>query len=180
MACQPNPVLNALLLQLFLTYLQPQLMQQTALLNHGQQVQPAALEPAPFNFNQLAPVGPRYTTTLVTSTLVTNVTTTLSKVVSVRFRNQRIPTTVFTKTVVQVTETVTATETLALEPTLLAGRRRRRDAVEIESSMASLHDADVDESRLLTHVSVVAVAPRVQQAWNRFVSVLEQEAMERV
>ena len=200
--------MNALLFQLLLAYLQPQMFRQPLpyaqpfVSNDGQDLQQLPAAPM-FNLNNLLrpnelSSAPRFTTTVITSSFVSTVTQTLSTVISIWFRNERIPTTIFSKKILQVTETVTSTSTIAVEPTLL---RKRRDEqaepiIELDSSFSSdflatdvyltnpLQSLDGDpldqNAEQAADLSAIAQQPQVQEAWNRFLLVLEQVAMDKL
>ena len=120
-------------------------------------------------------------TTTWTTSVVSTVTETMSKVVSIWFRNERIPTTILSSQTRLVTDTIVMTSTLQpVEPTMRV--RERRDAV-LESSIASplegeagqkhsdplpMRTARWDEQALLTDL---LTRPQVAEAWNHFLKV---------
>jgi hypothetical protein len=197
--------MNAVLFQLLLAYLQPQMFRQPLpyaqpfVSNDGQDFQQLPAAPM-FNLNnllrpnELSSAPPRFTTTVVTSSFVSTVTQTLSTVISIWFRNERIPTTIFSKKIVQVTETVTSTSTVAVEPTLLRKRRGEEPIIELDSSLSSdvlatdayltnpLQSLDGDplDPNPAADLSAIARQPQVQEAWNRFLLVLEQVAADKL
>ena len=121
-------------------------------------------------------------TTLVTSTLVSTITQTLSRVVSIWFRNVRIPTTIFTKKQQVVTDYVTVTSTLAVQPTLLRSRRDgdQEELTDIDPSFVQIQQSAAIPTKtpelldLDNHFNVLAKQPKVLKAWNQFIEALEE------
>ena len=126
-------------------------------------------------------------TTLVTSTLVSTITQTLSRVVSIWFRNVRIPTTIFTKKQQVVTDYITVTSTLQVRPTLLRHKREHQPEHQLEHQLEQedhpLLQSSFPQSSALLPASVetpqlslesIFRQPKVLQAWNQFISALQE------
>lgn len=179
---QTNSALSALLIQMLLA-LQPHLLKQkeathwpSALLANNELFQPAK-----------ASTTSSAMTTVWTSSVVSTVIETSSKVISIWFRNERIPTTLYSSATRLVTDYVTMTSTVELS-------RRRR---EVEA--ATLLDPSFSERRAIGGLEfsatppLVAITelpasptdpqglpdlltrPRVLEAWSNFVHVLAGE-----
>lgn len=117
--CQLNSVLNTLLVKMVLAS-QPQLMQQQ-------------------NYQQFERT--KVKTTLLTSSVVSTLTRRVPKVLTIWFRNERIPTTIFATTTQVVTDIVTATSVIGAEPTDLEHDVHRRQVTRIESSFPERQEA---------------------------------------
>ena len=136
-------------------------------------------------------------TIVLTSTTVSTVTDTFYKVVSIWFRNERIPTTVYSSTIRLVTETLTVTSVIPMEPTEII--RERREAVIINNNQPQRLDpsfpmtTDVNgflstddaisrsstpplQLLHLRGVPELLTRPRVHQAWKDFVQILMEES----
>ena len=104
-------------------------------------------------------------------------TETLSRIVSIWFRNERIPTTLYSTTTALVTEYVTLTSTL------IGTHRQRRDIPYIESSMDDsehqfpiIRKTETQSSTLASNNLLGFLAkPRVMEAWSNFLEVLREE-----
>lgn len=189
--CQPNPELSAVLLQMLLSSMK----QPGKLAGPG----PAPVSAAPeagFDLTDLKELDADINnvhvqvvpTTLITSTLVSTITQTLSRVVSIWFRNVRIPTTIFTKKQQVVTDYITVTSTLQVQPTLLRHKREVQPELEDEhrDDSSLLQPSILDGSVLLSSsietpqlgMESIFKRPKVLQAWNQFISVLDEATRE--
>lgn len=124
-------------------------------------------------------------TTVVTSSVVSTLTQTLSKVVSIWFRNERIPTTLYSQTTTLVTDYITVTSTLRgnVEPTDRVRERRevKDEAILLESSLSENDRTTYDtrpipraEPIRMSVLPDILIQPRVAEAWSNFLHVLEE------
>ena len=137
--------------------------------------------------NELYPTTPEpLATTVVTSSIISTLTQTVSKVISIWFRNERIPTTLYSQTTTLATDYITVTSTLPaanVRPTeTVRVRRELDDATQLDSSII----AENDHSGLrtgtlpLTEIPVSALPlsflkePRLVEAWNSLLQVLAE------
>ena len=121
-------------------------------------------------------------TKVMTTSIISTVTQLFSTIVSIRFKNQRIPTTIFSSSVIEVTELKTITSTLGLEPSLQ--RPKRSDVEDSNLLDGSISEGESSSSITPTapltatypepdHQLIALLAePEVQEAWDHFVRVL--------
>ena len=129
---------------------------------------------------------PIFRTTVVTSSVVSTLTQTLSKIISIWFRNERIPTTLYSQATTVMTDFITITSTLNVGPTEWNKRNRRevKDATFLESSLLDDEKDNFyyktkplpneDESVGVQALGIQLMHPRVVEAWNNFLHVLEE------
>lgn len=179
-----------------LVALQPHVLQQTT--NQQQQFKSVNLQNNEIVNNPSAVVKSR--TIVLTSSTVSTVTDTFYKVVSIWFRNERIPTTVYSSTTRLVTETLTVTSVIPMEPTEII--RERREAVIINNNQPQRLDPSfpmtTDVNGFLSTDETISIRsstpplqqqllplqgvpdlltrPRVHQAWKDFVQILMEES----
>lgn len=174
--CLPDSALNALLVQMLMA-IQPYFLSY----QHEQQRRPAASN----NNELIAPRSEPIRTTVVTSSIVSTLTQTLSKVISIWYRNERIPTTIYSQTTVVMTELITITSTLSghVEPTEWKRERREvEDATLLDSSLSEdvgfgyykTQSLPVAESIGVDALPVHLIQPQVLEAWSNFLHVLQE------
>ena len=142
--------------------------------------------------NEVTPSSVQPSVRIFTTQEVSTVTQLLSTVLSVLFKNRRIPTTIFSSRVIEVTELKTITSTFGLEPTLF--RQKREVSYQDFSQLidSSIGRDDAEASAQLTaplaadkvnimpwNISEVdlypaLMEPEVQEAWNLFVEVFQR------
>lgn len=179
--CQPDTELNTLLVQM-LVALHPYLI-----LHQQQQQQPTNWLTSS---NELYATTPEpIATTIVTSSIVSTLTQTIPKVISIWFRNERIPTTIYSQRTTVLTDYITTTSTLrgtAIEPTeRVRGRRDVSNAMLLDSSLTSEYDDSQFKTQPISQISPLAVEaasalpaiwsePRVSEAWNNLLDALKE------
>ena len=138
------------------------------------------------NTQQFIRPEPAVRTTLLTSTTVSTLTQLLPTVVSIWFRNERIPTTVLRSQTRIVTETITITSTFTVEPTMFRNRRDLDNDIELDPSFINIGEEKLETEELLNSgnfaeqqlerqlINSVINQPEVLDAWNSFVQVLHQ------
>ncbi|EFX90426.1 hypothetical protein DAPPUDRAFT_232048 [Daphnia pulex] len=173
--CLPDSALNALLVQMLMAlqpyFLSTQYQQQRMQFSNNNELFTATKET-----NQ-----PIIRTTVVTSSVVSTLTQTLSKIISIWFRNERIPTTLYSQATTVMTDFITITSTLNVEPTEWNRERRElKDATFLESSLIDEDNLDagyygtqslpeVDESFDVQALLPIHLSqPQVLEAWNNF------------
>lgn len=179
--CLPDSALNALLVQMLMAlqpyFLSTQYQQQRMQFSNNNELFTATKET-----NQ-----PIIRTTVVTSSVVSTLTQTLSKIISIWFRNERIPTTLYSQATTVMTDFITITSTLNVEPTEWNRERRElKDATFLESSLIDEDNLDAgyyrtqplpedDESFDVQALLPIHLSqPQVVEAWNNFLRVLEE------
>lgn len=153
-----------------LVALQPQLMQQKQLL----------LREGSFS------LPPKERTTVITTSVVSTVTHRVPKVLTIWFRNERIPTTIFATSTQVVTELVTATSTMGAEPTNLAHSSvKKREATEVtqldssfpersDNSAANFDATDIlDDSTSEGFVSQILNHRNVREAFSNLMIAIQ-------
>lgn len=83
-------------------------------------------------------------TTTITSTETSTITSRVPKVLSIWFRNERIPTTIFVTMTQVITELVTTTSVIGVEPTDLAHDVQKRQAAEVTPLDSSFPERNED------------------------------------
>ncbi|KAI9555517.1 hypothetical protein GHT06_018032 [Daphnia sinensis] len=173
--CLPDSALNALLVQMLMA-IQPYFL--------SYQYQQQRMQSS--NNNELfALTSEPIRTTVVTSSIVSTLTQTLSKVISIWYRNERIPTTLYSQTTVVMTDLITITSTLQghVEPTEWKRERRGlEDATLLDSSLSEEIGFGYHKTRPLPVAESIGfhalpdhlIQPRVLEAWNNFLHVLEE------
>lgn len=185
--CQTNTALSALLIQMLLA-LQPHLLMQHNLAAPwpavgGNEFVPSA-SAIPAALQTRTSTAPVFKTTTWTSSVVSTLTETLSKVVTIWFRNERIPTTILSTATRVVTDTIVMTSTLQLVEATEGVGRERRDADRkmpiLEPSFSAPDTHDGHSLPLVAHqddhpqglLSDLLTRPQVVEAWNAFLKVV--------
>lgn len=126
-------------------------------------------------------------TTVVTSSVVSTLTQTFAKVISIWYRNERIPTTLYSQTTSLQTDYITVTSILpsTVEPTeWVRGRRELKyDATLLDSSLFEYDGSELrtqplttetESFRLSNQLPAILNQHRVLQAWSNFLEVFQE------
>lgn len=179
--CQPDTELNTLLVQM-LVALHPYLI------HHQQQQQQSNWLTSS---NELyVPTTEPIATTVMTSSIISTLTQTIPKVISIWFRNERIPTTIYQQRTTVMTDYVTVTSTLngaEIEPTAewVRGRRDLNDFTLLDSSLTSEQEDSQFKTQPISQTTPLDVEtlsavpaiwnqPRVSEAWNNLLDALKE------
>lgn len=178
--CQQNALLSKLLLQLLISTIQSiQTTTQHPLIPDWSQL----LKSSQTDPNQAA-------TTVLTTTVISTVTQLFSSSLNIIFRNRRIPTTIYSSSVFQVTELKTITSTL--HPSTNRIKRDNEDVLQfnhVDSSFLDVTSHDIQPTQPLpSHQSAqfedypidadqleaILNHPQLQEAWASFLQVFNK------
>ena len=157
-----------------------------------QTIQTTTQRPSVSNWNKLLKINDNSIknepdTTVLTTTVISTVTQLFSSVFNIIFRNRRMPTTIFSSSVFQITELKTITSTLQASANRI--KRDNEDILEFNQVDSSFPDAasiNIQPTRPLSsnypgqfednstdddHLEAILNHPQLQEAWNNFLQV---------